>query len=35
MGGRIMINSDSHSAGTIAYAFDQAEKLRMSAAFGT
>ncbi len=33
MGGRIMINSDSHSAGTIAYAFDQAEKIAYECGF--
>ena len=33
MGGRIMINSDSHSAGTIAYDFDQAEKIAYECGF--
>ena len=33
MGGRVMINSDSHSAGTIAYAFDQAEKIAYECGF--
>ena len=28
-----MINSDSHSAGTIAYAFDQAEKIAYECGF--
>ena len=33
MGGRIMINSDSHSADTIAYAFDQAGKIAYECGF--
>lgn len=33
MGGRIMINSDSHSADTIAYGFDQAERIAYSCGF--
>lgn len=33
MGGRIMINSDSHSADTIAYAFDQAERIAYDCGF--
>ena len=33
MGGRIMINSDSHSADTIAYAFDQAQKIAYECGF--
>ena len=33
MGGRIIINSDSHSADTIAYAFDQAQKLAYDCGF--
>ena len=30
---RIMINSDSHSAGAIAYAFDQAQKIAYECGF--
>lgn len=33
MGGRIMINSDSHSADTIAYAFDQAQRIAYECGF--
>jgi histidinol-phosphatase (PHP family) len=33
MGGRIMINSDSHSVDTIAYAFDQAGKIAYECGF--
>ncbi len=33
MGGRIIINSDSHSADTIAYAFDQAGKIAYECGF--
>lgn len=33
MGGRIMINSDSHSADTIAYAFEQAQRIAYECGF--
>lgn len=33
MGGRILINSDSHSADTIVYAFDQAQKMAYECGF--
>ena len=33
MGGEILINSDSHSAGTIAYGFEQAEKQALQCGF--